>query len=171
MPLGIENYHKSLEHLHVGCERPHAYFIPYGDKDSALMGKRDYSVRFTPLIGVWDFKFYPSVTELDGFSISDVIFTDKIPVPMNWQNMLGRGYDVPNYTNVEYPYPVEPPFVPNMNPAGLYSREFTLSESYLSGKDILLNFEGVDSCFYLFINGKFAGYSQVSHGTSEFDLT
>jgi len=171
MPFGIKDYHKDLETLHLNTLAPHAYFIPHKTEQSAKGDLREYSPYFKTLLGEWDFKFYPSVDLVPDVREGNVEFTEKLPVPMNWQNMLGRGYDVPNYTNVEYPYPVEPPFVPNMNPAGLYSRDFTLSESYLSGKDILLSFEGVDSCFYLFVNGKFVGYSQVSHGTSEFDLT
>ena len=104
MPFGIRDYHKSLEHLHVGCERPHAYFIPFASEENAKCGKRDYSEYFKTLIGVWDFKFFPSVTDLDGLSVTDVDFTDQIPVPMNWQNMLGKGYDTPNYTNINYPF-------------------------------------------------------------------
>ena len=170
MPLGIQNYHKSLEHLHVGCEKPRAYFIPYEAKDTALMGKRDYSALYTPLIGVWDFNFYRSVTELDGLGITDVTFDGQIPVPMNWQNMLGRGYDTPNYCNINYPFPKDPPHTPDENPAGLYKRSFFI-EKLDTGRDYMLNFEGVDSCFYLFVNDKFVGYSQVSHSTSEFCVT
>ena len=84
---------------------------------------------------------------------------------------LDRGYDVPNYTNVNYPYPVDPPHVPDENPCALYTRTFTLDEAILRLKDIILTFEGVDSCFYVWINGSFVGYSQVSHMTSEFDIT
>ncbi len=170
MPLGIKDYHKSLECLHVGCERPHAYFIPFASEKSAAVGKRDYSEYFTTLIGVWDFKFYPSVTDVDGLTVADLMADEKIPVPMNWQNMLGRGYDTPNYTNINYPFPKDPPHVPTNNPAALYSRSFFL-EKLNTGKDYMLTFEGVDSCFYLFVNDEFAGYSQVSHMTSEFNVT
>ena len=65
MPFGLPDYHKSLEHLHVGCEKNHAYFIPFADKDTALSGVRDESVYFKTLIGEWNFKFYPSVTEIE----------------------------------------------------------------------------------------------------------
>ena len=128
MPLGIPDYHKSLDALHVGCIRPHAYFIPYRTEGTATLGIRDYSEYFKPLIGVWDFKFFPSVTELDGLSVSDIITDKKLPVPMNWQNALGEGFDTPNYTNINYPYPKDPPHVPTNNPAGFYSRKFTLDE-------------------------------------------
>ena len=171
MPFGVKDYHKDLATSHVGFEKPHAYFIPHADKESALTLPRDYSDRFKTLIGKWDFRFFPSVTELVGCELSDVDFFEKIDVPMNWQNLVGRGYDTPQYTNTRYPFPKNAPHVPEMNPAGLYSREFTVTESFLDGRDVMLNFEGVDSCFYLFINGEFVGYSQVSHMTSEFNVT
>ena len=171
MPFGLPDYHKTQEHLHVGCEGNHAYFIPYQDKETALGNTRDESVFFKTLIGEWNFKFYHSVTEIeDAYA---VVFgdEDKLDVPMNWQNALDRGFDTPNYTNVNYPYPVDPPHVPDENPAGVYSRTFNLTAKELSKKEMMLTFEGVDSCFYLFVNGKFVGYSQVSHMTSEFNVT
>ena len=171
MPFGIIDYHKSLSHLHVGTEAPRAYFIPYNSKDGAALGIRDYSPYFKTLNGTWDFKFYKSVTEVPDPRITEIVFEDKLDVPMNWQNALGRGYDGIQYTNVDYPFPMDPPHVPSENPAGLYSRSFTLSEKDIADKDVMLNFEGVDSCFYLFINGEFVGYSQVSHMTSEFNVT
>ena len=170
MPFGIIDYHKSLEHLHVGCEAPRAYFIPYADSLTAKDGVRDYSSYFKSLIGTWDFKFYNSIYDVPDPRITEIVFEEKLDVPMNWQNALGRGYDKIQYTNAEYPYPLDPPYVPEKNPAGLYSRSFILTEES-EGKDIMLNFEGVDSCFYLFINDEFVGYSHVSHMTSEFDIT
>ena len=89
---------------------------------------------------------------------------------MSWQLALGRGYDTPHYTNVEYPIPVDPPHVPVDNPCGLYEKSFEIDADALATKQIRLMFEGVDSCFYLFVNGKFAAYSQVSHMTSEIIL-
>lgn len=168
MPFGITDYHKSLSHLHVGCEEPRAYYIPYADDRSAKGGVRDYSKYFKSLCGEWDFRFFESVEEV-GSDIGDPVFFDSVRVPMNWQYDLGCGRDVPNYTNINYPYPVDPPHVPNKNPAGLYSRDFTLPGDWCG--DIMLNFEGVDSCFYLFVNNSFVGYSQVSHMTSEFNIT
>lgn len=79
-----------------------------------------------------------------------------------------HGYDKPQYTNVCYPIPYDPPFVPDDIPAGVYSRSYNYTPD---GLDKILVFEGVDSCIYLYINGIFAGYSQVSHSTSEFDIT
>ena len=171
MPFGIKDYHKTLEHLHVGCEKPHAYFIPFDSKAVALSGVRDDSAYFKTLCGEWSFKFYPSVNEVKDVLAVTFAENDTLTVPMNWQNALGRGFDTPHYTNVRYPIPVDPPHVPDENPCGVYARSFTLTEEEILGKDMLLNFEGVDSCFYLFVNGTFVGYSQVSHMTSEFNVT
>ncbi len=147
---------------------PRSYYIPYGDMRSAINGVREYSDKFLSLCGEWDFKFYPSVSEAIG-EVASVEFKDKLTVPMNWQYALGRGYDTPHYTNISYPFPIDPPNIPEENPAGLYKRTFTLPDGWRG--DALLSFEGVDSCFYLFINGCFVGYSQVSHMTSEFLVT
>ena len=165
-------YHKSLETLHVNCLEPRAYFIPFADEKTAASRERSESDYFVPLCGEWDFRFFKSFEDVlreppeyvgeGGF--------DKIAVPRSWQTYTDRGYDVPLYSNLEYPFPTDPPFVPDENPCGLYVRKFTLNEK-LSSRDLFLNFEGVDSCFYVWLNGKFVGFSEVSHCTSEFDVT
>ncbi len=165
----LPNYHKSLEVLHFNCEAPRAYFVPAETKAKAADLNRAGSAYFKSLCGDWDFKFYPSVIDLDDPEL--ISEWEKLTVPMNWQVALGRGYDVPNYTNVNYPYPVDPPFTPDDNPCGVYSRDFTVPAAMLASKKVYMNFEGVDSCFYLYVNGKFAAYSQVSHMTSEIDVT
>ena len=170
MPFGIFDYHTTHKILHVNCEKPRAYFVPFSNEADARDGAREYSEYFKTLIGEWDFKFYNNLFEVDDPS-GEVEFFEKLDVPMNWQHALGRNYDKIQYTNSDYPIPLDPPNVPLENPVGLYSRSFTLTEEELSGKDIMLNFEGVDSCFYLYINNKFVGYSQVSHMTSEFNVT
>ncbi len=173
MPLNIPDYHKNMKELHVGCEEPHAYFIPFPDEAGATENKRDASVYFKNLCGDWDFRFYPSVTDVEDFLAPgfDRTAMDKLAVPKNWQVELERGYDTPEYHNINYPYPVDPPHVPDVNPAGLYIRDFSLSEEQIDGKTLFLNFEGVDSCFYLWVNGVFVAYSQVSHMTSEINVT
>lgn len=166
------NYHKSLETLHRGCESPRAYFVPYHSEKAALTGRRDVSLLFRNLCGEWDFRFYPSPAELPDFTEESFAPAwERLTVPMNWQMALGRGYDAPNYTNADYPIPCDPPHVPDDNPCGLYHRLFELSEEDLEGKSVYINFEGVDSCFYLYVNGRFAAYSQVSHMTSEIDIS
>ena len=166
-------YHKSLDALHVGCEQPRAYFVPFSDKAVALTGRRGESDRFVSLCGEWSFTFYPGYDKADDFLSEPFPLpnSETIAVPMSWQSALGRGYDTPNYTNVDYPFPIDPPHVPNENPCGLYQKRVFVSETMLNGKSLYINFEGVDSCFYLFVNNTFVAYSQVSHMTSEIDLT
>ena len=93
---------------------------------------------------------------------------DSISVPGNWQ--MEGAYDVPMYTNVNYPIPYDPPYVPQDNPVGLYRRHFDLPSAW-QGKRVHLCFEGVDSYFELYVNGEYAGYSKVPHMPSEFDVT
>ena len=167
MPLNIPNYHQSTETLHVGCEKPRAYFVPFPCGCASKHAERGESAFFKSLCGEWSFKFFKSVNDVCDLSTEG---SDKLTVPMSWQMALGRGYDVPNYTNVNYPIPYDPPFVPDENPCGLYSRKFTVPAA-MAGKKIYLNFEGVDSAFYVWVNDEFAAYSQVSHMTSEIDVT
>lgn len=157
-------YHENPEQLHIHTEPDRNYFIPFSE--SVFPGEeRELSDRFQLLNGVWNFKYYESFTEL-GEDFMETEFTDKIPVPSNWQL---HGYDKPMYLNIRYPIPYDPPFVPDENPVGLYQRVFTVDLT--DGFERFLNFEGVDSCFYLYINKRFVGYSQVSHMTSEFNIT
>ncbi len=171
--IKLPDYHKSLDVIHYGCEEPRAYFIPFEDEKAAEL-PRSESKYFHSLCGEWDFRFYKSVIDVeDGFYAEDFTINseyNKIKVPMNWQMDLDKDYDKPNYTNVNYPIPLDPPHVPDENPCGIYIRDFEIDENMIL-RDLFLNFEGVDSCFYLWINGKFVGYSQVSHMTSEFKVT
>ncbi|MCQ2432556.1 MAG: glycoside hydrolase family 2, partial [Clostridia bacterium] len=166
----LPHYHEDPLTLHIGTEAPRAYFVPYETEGKAKRMNRGTSAFLKSLCGEWNFRFYHNETEVDDFTNAPVAFDDTMTVPMNWQVKLDAGYDVPNYTNVNYPYPQDPPFVPDENPCALYQRTFTVEDAVLAAKDVYLNFEGVDSCFYLYINNTFAGYSQVAHMTSEFDI-
>ena len=166
--MKIKAYHKDLGSLHVGCEKPRAYYIPYQSEEAALAGKREDSSSFISLCGEWNFKFYNSFEDIDADFLKTE-FADTIPVPKCWQTQLGKGYDVPLYSNLFYPFPLDPPHVPDENPAGHYNKKFILSKK--ADKKYYINFEGVASCFYLYVNGEFAAYSQVSHNTSEVDIT
>ena len=160
-------YHEDLNNLHVGCEEPHAYLIPYHSRETAKGEKREESERFRSLCGTWDFQWFPSLGAVD----ETLTEWDTMTVPMSWQMALGRGYDQPQYTESNFPFPVDPPYVPSENPCGLYRREITVTEETLEERQCYLVFEGVDSCFYLYINDRFVGYSQVSHNTSEFFIS
>lgn len=166
-------YFKDIGTLHVGCEEPRAYFIPYASLEDAKNGNRASSDFFISLCGEWDFRFFNTPEIPCGMTLEELhgMSADKMPVPASWENMVGRGYDVPNYTNIEYPFPLDPPNLPENNPCALYSRSISISEGYLKNKEIFLNFEGVSSCFYLYVNGSFAAYSEVSHCTSEINVT
>lgn len=171
--IKLPDYHINQKILHVGCEEPRAYFVPFQDEANAEL-PRSSSRYFHSLCGEWDFRFYSSLVDVeDGFYAEDYEINseyNKIKVPMNWQMDLEKDYDKPNYTNVNYPIPLDAPNVPDENPCGIYLRDFDVDDNMLS-RDLFLNFEGVDSCFYLWINGSFVGYSQVSHMTSEFNIT
>lgn len=166
-------YHRSLEHLHIGCEEPKAYFIPYQSCDAAKTGNRARSDRFRSLCGEWKFHYYASVKDLPDFTVStwNSENADLISVPMSWQFALGKGYDTPQYVDADYPFPVAPPYVPMQNPCGLYERDFYIDSQEQFESDTRLIFEGVDSCFYVFVNDQFAGYSQVSHTTTELKIS
>ena len=166
------NYHRSIEHLHVNCDKPRAYFIPYGSDAAAATGNRAASNRFVSLCGEWSFRYYRSVNDVEDFTAPDWDGngSERINVPMSWQMLLDRGYDTPHYTNVNYPIPVDPPHVPDQNPCGLYERSFEVDAETIAKKRVKLVFEGVDSCFYVYINNRFAAYSQVSHMTTEVEI-
>lgn len=166
--MDFKPYHKSLEYLHVGCEKPRAYFIPYHTEGTALSFDRALSEKLTCLCGEWDFKFYETFEDVP-CELCSAATDKKIAVPQCWQVNVGEGYDVPLYSNLFYPFPLDPPHVPLDNPAGHYRRSFNISKK--SGKRYYINLEGVSSCFYLFVNGSFVAYSQVSHCTSEADIT
>ncbi len=163
------NFHRDLRTLHVGCLDPHAYFIPYQNAEVAKTGNRSRSDRVLSLCGEWNFCFCKTEQELGDF-LNVSYPCDRIDVPMSWQMALGRGYDMPQYTNVRYPFPVDPPFIPDENPCGLYERTFEMDAQTIAERRVRLVFEGVDSCFYVYINGQFAAYSQVSHMTTEIEI-
>ncbi len=167
----IKRFYRMSDTLHVGCEEPRAYFVPFETAEKATL-PREESAFLTLLNGEWDFAFFPNVEDLDieaaNFT-STVECPDKMDVPFCWQMKLGRGYDVPNYINQDYPYPVDPPHLPDVIPCGFYRRKLDFKKA--DGKRYFINLEGVAPCFYLWVNGEFTGYSQVSHCTSELDIT
>ena len=122
------------------------------------------------LNGAWKFQYFNSIYDIqDSFFEKnyDTENFDEIQVPSVWQM---AGYDTHQYTNIRYPFPFDPPYVPQDIPCGVYVHNFEYSRDEKASK-AFLNFEGVDSCFYVWINGSYIGYSQVSHMTSEFDVT
>lgn len=178
----IPRYFEDVTTLHVGCEPNHAYFIPSSQPQDTTLDRRRESDRFQLLNGDWQFCYYPSIADVDTQvdnatqayepRFFDVDFNPgpeytTLPVPSVWQM---HGFDHNQYTNTRYPFPFDPPFVPADNPCAVYRRTFTYTPQ-ADAPRAYLNFEGVDSCLYVWVNGEFIGYSQVSHSTSEFDIT
>ncbi len=151
-------------------EAPHTTIIPYPDKASAISGDRGASPFYKLLNGRWSFKYVTSPRDApEGFQGKSIDTSDwdTIPVPSNWQ-MLGYGRH--QYTNVAYPYPADPPHVPQDNPVGLFRRNFYIPTEW-EGMQVFLVFDGVDSAFYVWINGLWVGYSQGAHLPSEYNIT
>ena len=150
----------------IGTMPHRSYYIPFDEKDvvNTKYGIQDRasSSRFMSLDGMWQIH---ALAHVEDFQI-DQVFTREIPVPSCVQM---HGYDQIQYINARYPFPVMPPYVPYENPCWHYRRGFTLEKQ--PGQRYYLYFEGVDSGFYLYINGKPAGYSQISHAISGFDIT
>lgn len=170
-PKSRMTYHENPQKLHINTLDKHCYFIPFAEGQNPF-ADREQSARFELLNGDWGFRYYSSIIDMED-DFTNVSAEKTIPVPSNWQL---HGYDKPQYTNVCYPIPFDPPYVPDDIPVGVYSRKYMYTpddmDLYSSDKkDKILVFEGVDSCVYLYVNGQFVGYSQVSHCTSEFNIT
>ena len=129
-------FYENLDHIRENREPQRAYYIP--------------ETGCTLLNGIWDFQFYQADFE-ERIAPQE---WKKIDVPSCWQ---ARGFENPNYTNVNYPFPFDPPYVPAKNPMGVYRREFQVENTQ---REHYLVFEGVSSCLELFVNGKYVGYSQ-----------
>lgn len=168
--MNIPRHYENLQVSQENTMPNRAYYIPASREIDLTKTGREASDRFVLLNGDWHFRYYKSIYELeDNFYEDKNIFTgfDTIPVPGVWQCY---GYDSHQYTNVRYPFPFDPPYVPADNPCGAYVHCFTYHKQ-TSAPRAYLNFEGVDSCFYVWLNGSYIGYSQISHSTSEFDVT
>ncbi|MFT8966986.1 glycoside hydrolase family 2 TIM barrel-domain containing protein, partial [Leuconostoc suionicum] len=123
------------------------------------------------LNGPWQFSYFENLSEIDEeWREKDLPTSKNIHVPSNWQ--LQGDYDVPVYTNVTYPFPVNPPYVPNENPIGAYSKKVFLDNKWFAeNTESHVVFNGVGSAFYLWVNGEWVGYSEDSRLPAEFDIT
>ena len=166
----VPRYYENLSILHENTMPARAYYIPASKRMDNLVEHREESDRMQLLNGAWKFQYFNSIYDIqDSFFEKDydTEHFDVIQVPSVWQM---AGYDVHQYTNIRYPFPFDPPYVPQDIPCGAYVHTFDYSRDEKASR-AFLNFEGVDSCFYVWINGSYVGYSQVSHMTSEFDIT
>ncbi len=166
----VPRYYEDLHILHEKTMPDRAYYIPASTFMDQLDEQREASDRFQLLNGQWRFRYYESIHLLKepfyqtGYDAGDY---DEVTVPGVWQMY---GVDTHQYTNIRYPFPFDPPYVPQDDPCGAYVHDF-LYEKDPGAPRAYLDFEGVDSCFYVWLNGHYVGYSQVSHATSEFDVT
>ncbi|MBR5712525.1 MAG: DUF4981 domain-containing protein [Lachnospiraceae bacterium] len=156
-------FHEDPELLHINTVEDRNYYIPFAPGEDAF-SDRTASSRMELLNGEWDFAYYSSFAEMPTDAV-DLPKNAKIPVPSCIQLY---GYDRCQYTNINYPIPYDPPYVPTDNPVAIYERTYEYKED---GFERYLVFEGVDSCFYLIVNNQMIGYSQVTHATSEFLIT
>ena len=166
----VPRYYEDLRVLHENTMPARAYFIPASKRMDNLMEHREESDRMQLLNGTWKFQYFNSIYDVQEPFFEkdyDTENFDEIQVPSVWQM---AGYDTHQYTNIRYPFPFDPPYVPQDIPCGTYAHTFVYHKDENAPK-AFLNFEGVDSCFYVWINGSYVGYSQVSHMTSEFDIT
>lgn len=166
----VPRYYENLSILHENTMPARAYYIPASKRMDDLVEHREHSDRIQFLNGIWKFKYFESIYDVTEAFYEEEFCTEDFAdtkVPGIWQM---DGYDNHQYTNIRYPFPFDPPFVPQDIPCGEYVYEFTYEKCKKAPK-VFLNFEGVDSCFYVWLNGTYAGYSQVPHATSEFDVT
>lgn len=159
----------------VNTLKPHVTSMPYSSLKEAIAGDRRGSEWYQTLSGTWKFYWVSKPSErLNNFQNNDFNVSNwkDIEVPGSWQL---QGYDYPIYTNVIYPWAddwwISPPEAPTTyNPVGHYKRTFKLPSNW-DGKRIRLHFEGVESAYYVWINGKYVGYSENSFTDHEFDVT
>ena len=160
--MELIHYYEDLNTLHVGTEKPRCYYLPKktdGTDSYRLLSGND-----------WRFFYYPNPQSVDEkFVLEDYENTGYVmmEVPSCWQS---KGYDYKHYSGGAFVIPYDPPYVPDENPCGAYYKDFDISNEELE-KDLYLYFEGVEAGFYVWVNGQFVGYSQVSHSPSEFDIT
>lgn len=161
---------ENMRVLQRGAERPRAASIPYADRESALANDPSRSPYYRLLNGEWKFHYAPSPLDAPE-RFYEESFDDEdwgtLPVPSNWQL---HGFGTPLYSSSKYPFPVDPPHIPKSNPTGSYRRTFAVSHDW-ADRTVLLAFDGVDSAFHVWVNGREAGFGQGSHNRIEFDIT
>lgn len=155
----------------INREPARATFLPFADKQSAMADNYESSPWFCTLNGNWKFQWSPTPEQRPkDFFKPDFNITNwnEISVPSNWEL---KGYGIPIYTNITYPYPKNPPYIDHSdNPVGSYRRNFELPENW-NGRRVYLHFEGGTSAMYIWVNGEKVGYSENTKSPAEFDIT
>lgn len=173
----VERWRRLLNKLYLNnqvlqenVEKPRSYFFSYETEAAALNFATEKSIGYLSLNGRWAFKLKSNPEIVPEDFLEKEINTDcwnEISVPGHWQ-LQGHGH--PHYTNVQYPFPVEPPYVPTENPTGYYKREFFITKEPTRNQQIL-RFEGVDCTYKVWINNRYVGYSTGSRLPAEFDIS
>ncbi|MDZ7400133.1 MAG: DUF4981 domain-containing protein [candidate division KSB1 bacterium] len=155
----------------INTEPPHCTLMPYENTIKAIEGNRFASKYFKSLNGNWKFHWVktPDDRPRDFYKLDfDVSQWKEIPVPSNWQM---QGYDIPIYLNIPYPFENNPPFIQkHFNPVGSYRTEFEIPADW-KDRQVFIHFDGVESAFYLWINGEKVGFSKDSRTPAEFNIT
>ena len=161
----------------IGTERPRATFVPHASREAALTGDRTRSPHFRSLNGSWRFRWVRNPFEVPaGFErpAFDDASWDSLVVPSNWQVVganEGRAYDKPFFSNIKHPFTADPPKVPHdENPVGLYRTRFDVPAGW-AGQRVFLHFAGVQSAYYVWVNGVKVGYREDAFTPGEFDIT
>ena len=172
---GYPEWNNNPQIVSLNMNKPHNDFVSYETKEQAIEGIKENSSRYISLNGKWKFNFCKDIKSIpeDFYEINyNNDSWDEIDVPSNWQI---KGYGIPQYTNLIYPWTgredIKPPFAPvKINEAGCYVKYIDITKEQLN-KKVLINFQGVESCFYLYVNGEIVGFSKDSFSPSEFDIT
>ncbi|MCO6544311.1 MAG: beta-galactosidase [Gilliamella sp.] len=156
----------NLSVLSINKLDTHPKFHSWRNKQQAKNNSDSDSI--ISLNGNWFFSYFTSPKQVPESWLQKELDATTIEVPSNWQL---KGYDAPVYTNIRYPFPYNPPYVPDENPTGCYSRYISVTKEWLTKGDTRIIFDGVSSAFHLWCNGQWVGYSQDSRIPAEFDLT
>jgi beta-galactosidase len=155
----------------LGQLPPHSFSMDYANADDVFANDFSKSPNFKSLNGTWKF-YYVNQPEERPQDFYKTNFNDwtwkELTVPSNWEI---KGFGIPIYTNVIFPFPVNPPFIDHAyNPVGSYRRSFTVPENW-NGKDVILHFGSISGCAYVWVNGQAVGLSKVAKSPAEFNIT
>lgn len=157
----MERYN-NIKIISENREPQRAYYIPYTNADDAV-NKKNKSSLYNSLNGIWNFKYFECPLDIPD-DLKNINYEETLPVPSCWECY---GYGQIQYTNINYPFPYDPPYTLSMNPVGIYSRSFSAGKE----EKTYMVFEGVCSCFELYINNRYVGMSRGSHLQAEFDIS
>ncbi len=151
-------------------EKPHATGMIFSNAADVKTDDYSRSANYQSLNGVWKFVYTDKYADrpMDFYqaTLDDTKWSD-IPVPSNWEM---KGFGIPIYTNIVYPFPKNPPFVGDNNPVGTYRKQFTVPDSW-NGKEVLLHFGSITGCAFVYINGQKVGMAKNSKSPAEFNIS